>query len=107
MLRIWNWACIRIIKFLQSVWIQIKNIFHPKQNVQLETPSHEPTLTQPEGIINDIETPVHLPNNTSIIMIINIITMFILLFIVNNETHLQIHQCKILYYLFNYINALL
>uniref|UniRef100_A0A1X7SZN2 Uncharacterized protein n=1 Tax=Amphimedon queenslandica TaxID=400682 RepID=A0A1X7SZN2_AMPQE len=66
MLRIWNWACIRIIKFLQSVWIQIKNIFHPKQHndVQIETSSYKTMPVQPEGTVIDIEVPV--PNGKAI-----------------------------------------
>lgn len=66
MLRIWNWACIKIIKFLQRVWIQIRNIFHPKRhnNVRIDRSSHITMPVQPEGTIIDIEAPV--PNGKPI-----------------------------------------
>uniref|UniRef100_A0A1X7TRN7 Uncharacterized protein n=1 Tax=Amphimedon queenslandica TaxID=400682 RepID=A0A1X7TRN7_AMPQE len=55
MLRILKWTCNTIIKFFQSVWIQIKSIFLPKQynSVPLQTRSTH----QPEDTVINIYTP--------------------------------------------------
>ena len=73
-LRMWNWACIRMIKFLQSFCIQIKNIFCHKQhnNVPLQTLSQKNTPL-PEDITINIDTPVPLSSYSGIIIIILII----------------------------------
>ena len=59
MLRIWNWACNRIMKFLPSICM---HIFHriQRSTVSLQKPSHI-TTPPPEDTIIDIDTPVHLP----------------------------------------------
>ena len=71
MLRICKWPCITIIKFFQSVWIQIKSIIHPKQhnNVPVQAHSHR-TTHQPEDTVINIDTPGHQSYDTSIFFII-------------------------------------
>ena len=98
MLRICKCPCTTIIKFLQRLWIQIKNILDPKQqnNIPCETQSHR-TMHQPEDTVININTPVQLPHETSIL---DLYVHIPYLDLGNNETHL--HQSKILYYLFLY-----